>query len=79
MASTYHISKHSSSSYGSIVDRRANGGLEQADVCVLKRAGGKVSVTVIDDHFGYLVPKNVRWLISLSLSQLVCTPGHSDT
>ena len=27
MASTYHISKHSASSYGSLVDRGANGGL----------------------------------------------------
>ena len=27
MASTYHISKHSASSYGSFVDRGANGGL----------------------------------------------------
>ena len=50
MASTYHISKHSTSSYGSLVDRGANGGLAGADVCVLQRAGGKVSVTGIDDH-----------------------------
>ena len=29
--------------------------------------------------FGNLVPKNVKQLISLSLSQLACMPGHSDT
>ena len=50
MASTYHISKHSASSYGSLVDRRANGGLAGADVRVLERTGRKVSVTGIDDH-----------------------------
>ena len=50
MASTYHISKHSASSFGSLVDRGANGDLAGADVCVLERAGRKVSVTGIDDH-----------------------------
>ena len=34
MAPTYHISKHSASSYGSLVDRGANGGLAGADVHV---------------------------------------------
>ena len=29
--------------------------------------------------FGYLVPENVRQLFSLSLSQLACLPGQSDT
>ena len=50
MASTYHISKHSASSYGSLVDRKANGGLAGADVCVLERPSRKVSVTGIDGH-----------------------------
>ena len=50
MASTYNISKHSASSYGSLVDRGANGGLTGADVHVLERTGRKVSVTGIDDH-----------------------------
>ena len=50
MASTYHISIHSSSYYGSLVDRGANGGLAGADVHVLERTGRKVSVTGIDDH-----------------------------
>ena len=50
MASTYHISKHSVSSYGSLVDKGANGGLAGADVHVLERTGRKVSVTGIDDH-----------------------------
>ena len=50
MASTYHISKYSASSYGSFVDRGVNGGLAGADVHVLERTGRKVSVTIIDDH-----------------------------
>ena len=50
MASTYQISKHSASSYGSLVDRGANGGLAGADVHVLERTGRKVSLTGIDDH-----------------------------
>ena len=50
MASTYHITKHSVSSYGSLANRGANGGLAGADVCVLERTGRKVSVTGIDDH-----------------------------
>ena len=50
IASSYHISKHSASSYGSLVDGGANGGLAGADVCVLERTGRKVSVTSIDDH-----------------------------
>ena len=41
MASTYHISKHSASSYGSLVDRGANGGLAGADVHVLERKSRK--------------------------------------
>ena len=50
MASTYHISNHSASSYGSLVDRGANGGLAGADVHNLQRTSRKVSVTGIDDH-----------------------------
>ena len=50
MASTYHISKHSASSYGSLVDRGENGRLAGADVHVLERTGRKESVTGIDDH-----------------------------
>ena len=50
MASTYHISKHSASSYGSLVDRGANGGIAGVHVCVLERTGQKVSVTGIDEH-----------------------------
>ena len=51
MASTYHISKHSASSYGSLVDSGTNGGLAGADVHVLERTGRNVSVTGIDDHY----------------------------
>ena len=50
MASTYHISKHSASSYRSLVDTEAKGGLAGADVHVLERTARKVSVTGIDDH-----------------------------
>ena len=50
MACTYHISKHSASSYGSFVDRGVNGDLAGADVCVLERTSQNVSVTGIDDH-----------------------------
>ena len=32
------------------VDRGANGGLPEADVCVLERTGRKVSINGIDDH-----------------------------
>ena len=41
---------HSASSFGSLVDRGANGGLAGADVHVLKITGRKVSVTGITDH-----------------------------
>ena len=50
MAFSYHISKHSASSYASLVDRGANGGLAVADVHILERTGKKVSVTGIDSH-----------------------------
>ena len=50
MASTYHISKQSASSFRSLVNRAANGGLAGADVHVLERTGRKVSVTGIYDH-----------------------------
>ena len=41
MASAYHISKDCASSYGSLVDRGANGGLAGAHVHVLERTGRK--------------------------------------
>ena len=50
LAFSYRISKHSTSSYGSLVDRGANGGLAGADVCILERTRRKVSVTGIDNH-----------------------------
>ena len=50
MAFSYHISKHSASSYGTLVDRGANGGFAGADVCILERTGRKVSATGIGDH-----------------------------
>ena len=50
MAPTYHISKHSASSYGTLVDRGASSGLPGGDDYVLEGTGRKVSVTGIDDH-----------------------------
>ena len=50
MASTYHISKHSASPYGSLVDKGANGSLAGEAFHVLERTGRKVSVKGIDDH-----------------------------
>ena len=50
MAYTYHISKHSASSDGSLVDKGGNGDLAGADVHILERTERKVSATGIDDH-----------------------------
>ena len=44
------MSKHSSSHYGSLIDRGANGGLDGSDVRILERTGRTVSVTGIDNH-----------------------------
>ena len=44
------MSKHSSSHYGSLIDRGANGGLAGSAVRILERAGRTVSVTGIDNH-----------------------------
>ena len=46
----YHVSKHSSSHYGSLINRGANGGLAGSDVRILERSGRTVSVTGIDNH-----------------------------
>ena len=46
----YHVSKHSTSHYGSLIDRGANGGLAGSDVRILERTGRTVSVTGIDNH-----------------------------
>ena len=46
----YHVSKHSSSHYGSLIDRGANGGLAGSDVRILERTGRTVSATGIDNH-----------------------------
>ena len=50
MESTCHISKHSASSNGSVVDRGANGHLAGPHVHVLETTGREVSFTGIDDH-----------------------------
>ena len=49
-AHIYHVSKHSSSHYGYLIDRGANGGLAGSDVRILERTGRTVSVTGIDNH-----------------------------
>ena len=49
-AHIYHSSKHSSSHYGSLIDRGANGGLADSDVQILERTGRTVSVTGIGNH-----------------------------
>ena len=41
VASTSHILEHSASSFGSLVDRGANGGLAGADVHVMERTAEK--------------------------------------
>ena len=46
----YHVSKHYSSHYGSLIDRGANGGLAGSDVRILERTERTVSVTGIGNH-----------------------------
>ena len=46
----YHVSKHSSSHYGSLIDGGVNGGLAGSDVRISERTGRTVSVTGIDNH-----------------------------
>ena len=46
----YHVSKHSSSHCGSLIDRGTDGGLAGADVRILERTGRTVSVTGIGNH-----------------------------
>ena len=49
-AHIYHVSKHSSSRDGSLIDWGANGGLAGSDVRILERTGRTVSVTGIGNH-----------------------------
>ena len=46
----YHVSKHSTSHYGSLIDWGAKGGLAGSDVRILERTGRTVTVTGIDNH-----------------------------
>ena len=46
----YHVSKQSSSHYGSLIGRGANGRLDGSEVRTLERAGRTVSVTGIGNH-----------------------------
>ena len=46
----YHVSENSSSHYGSLNDRGANGGLAGSVVRILERTGQTVSVTGIGNH-----------------------------
>ena len=50
MAFSCHISRHSASSFGYLVDMGDNGCLAGADIHILERTGRKVSVTGINDH-----------------------------
>ena len=47
---TYHIAQASQAKHGSLVDRRANGGLAGSDVRILSRSSRKCTVTGIDSH-----------------------------
>ena len=47
---TYHIAQASQATHGSLVDRRANGGLARSDVRILSRSSRKCTVTGIDSH-----------------------------
>ena len=74
MASIYHIPKLSASSYGSLVDRGANGGLAGAGVHVQERTGRKVSVTGIDDHeLPGLEIVNLLHLSKATMAKLTCS------
>ena len=46
----YHLSNHSSSEYGSLIDSGDNGGLADADVGVLEHTGCTVSVSGIGNY-----------------------------
>ena len=46
----YHVSKLSSSPYGSLIDMGAHGGFAASDVRILERTGRTVSVTGIGNH-----------------------------
>ena len=46
----YHVSKHSSSHFGSLIDMGAIGGLAGSDVRILERTGRTASDTGIDNH-----------------------------
>ena len=47
---TYHIAQASKATYGSVVDRGANGGLAGSDVRVLSKSSRKCTLTGIDSH-----------------------------
>ena len=47
---TYHVAQASQAKHGSLVDRRANGGLAGSDVRILSRSSRQCTVTGIDSH-----------------------------
>ena len=47
---TYHVAQPSQAKHGSLVDRRANGGLAGSDVRILSRYSRKCTITGIDSH-----------------------------
>ena len=47
---TYHVAQAKQTKHGSLVDRRANGGLAGSDVRVLSTSSRKCTVTGVDNH-----------------------------
>ena len=47
---TYHVAQAQKAKHGSLVDRRANGGLAGSDVRILSTSPRKCTVTGIDNH-----------------------------
>ena len=46
----YHVAQAKQAQHGSLVDRRANGGLAGSDVRILSKSSRKCTVTGIDQH-----------------------------
>ena len=83
---TYHIAQPSQAKHGSLVDRRANGGLAGSDVRILSRSSRKCTVTGIDSHelqgldvvqCAALVETNHN-IVNLTMNEYACNgKGHA--
>ena len=83
---TYHIAQASQAKHGSLVDRRANGGLAGSDVRILSRSSRKCTVTGIDSHellgldvvqYAALVETN-HGIVNLIMNEYACYgKGHT--